>query len=421
MSTWKNVGMTYLKYADLCATHVRNALKEPMKTKSAAMSDMHIRIMQWEGGKRGKPGAHQLLPTCWQAVFLLVLLAPSLVACAVLERAHWARPAILQAAPVCGPDTRQLSPSPPFGGARKRSAPPAALTRCARPFAFAFAARRDRDQDGCSVILVATARSYFCGAHKCSCGGALRSARHILLSGAAAGVLDAPGTRFEMGRRCVLSRFPTHASCRSRRPSRGGKKHISEKSACGVTWPRGAPPARNPTGRPTKGMMGRPDQPTESRISMERRWPAGDFGALVATSVVVGLCVLLWARRWRDDDAARRGNASSAVTIVQLPTEAQPYKRLPAEGTFTRQNIPKGLLGKHNTKAGVYGKINVTCGVLQLETLDGALETVTITAGHHAIVAPRQYHTVTPLSDDVEMYIEFHAKPNDDVKGGGFG
>lgn len=157
------------------------------------------------------------------------------------------------------------------------------------------------------------------------------------------------------------------------------------------------------------------------RIIMEPRWPAGDFGALIATSVVVGLCVLLWARRWRDDDAARRGNASSAVTIVQLPTEAQPYKRLPAEGTFTRQNIPKGLLGKHNTKAGVYGKINVTCGVLQLETLDGALETVTITAGHHAIVAPRQYHTVTPLSDDVEMYIEFHAKPNDDVKGGGFG
>jgi F-type H+-transporting ATPase subunit epsilon len=191
MSTWKNVGMTYLKYADLCATHVRNALKEPMKTKSAAMSDMHIRIMQWEGGKRGKPGAHQLLPTCWQAVFLPVLLAPSLVACAVLERAHWARPAILQAAPVCGPDTRQLSPSPPFGGARKRSAP-AALTLCARPFAFAFAARRDRDQDGCSVILVATARSYFCGAHRCSCGGALRSARHILLSGAAAGVCWTP-------------------------------------------------------------------------------------------------------------------------------------------------------------------------------------------------------------------------------------
>ena len=273
MSTWKNVGMTYLKYADLCATHVRNALKEPMKTKSAAMSDMHIRIMQWEGGKRGKPGAHQLLPTCWQAVFLPVLLAPSLVACAVLERAHWARPAILQAAPVCGPDTRQLSPSPPFGGARKRSAP-AALTLCARPFAFAFAARRDRDQDGCSVILVATARSYFCGAHRCSCGGALRSARHILLSGAAAGVLDAPGTRFEMGCRCVLSRFPTHASCRSRRPSRGGKKHISEKSACGVTWPRGAPPARRGGAASLHNARGR-------RTGRSRREPTLLFFAII--------------------------------------------------------------------------------------------------------------------------------------------
>ena len=85
MSTWKNVGMTYLKYADLCATHVRNALKEPMKTKSAAMSDMHIRIMQWEGGKRGKPGAHQL-PTCLpQLLVLPVLLASSLVARDVLQ------------------------------------------------------------------------------------------------------------------------------------------------------------------------------------------------------------------------------------------------------------------------------------------------------------------------------------------------
>jgi len=47
--------MTYLKYADLCATHVRNALKEPAKTKSKTMSNMHARIVQWEAGKRGAP------------------------------------------------------------------------------------------------------------------------------------------------------------------------------------------------------------------------------------------------------------------------------------------------------------------------------------------------------------------------------
>ena len=55
MSTWKNVGMTYLKYADLCATHLRNALKEPAKTNSFSRSDMRARVMVWEDGKRGKP------------------------------------------------------------------------------------------------------------------------------------------------------------------------------------------------------------------------------------------------------------------------------------------------------------------------------------------------------------------------------
>ena len=56
MSTWRNVGITYLKYADICATHVRNALKEPAKTKAKSASNMHARIVQWEAGKRGEPG-----------------------------------------------------------------------------------------------------------------------------------------------------------------------------------------------------------------------------------------------------------------------------------------------------------------------------------------------------------------------------
>ena len=55
MSTWRNVGITYLKYADICATHVRNALKEPAKTKAKSASNMHARIVQWEAGKRGEP------------------------------------------------------------------------------------------------------------------------------------------------------------------------------------------------------------------------------------------------------------------------------------------------------------------------------------------------------------------------------
>ena len=62
MSTWRNVGITYLKYADICATHVRNALKEPAKTKAKSSSNMHARIIQWEAGKRGDPRKLRLSP-----------------------------------------------------------------------------------------------------------------------------------------------------------------------------------------------------------------------------------------------------------------------------------------------------------------------------------------------------------------------
>jgi len=49
--------MTYLKYADLCATHVVNCLKEPAKTAGLSKTAMHVRITPWEGGKRMKTGA----------------------------------------------------------------------------------------------------------------------------------------------------------------------------------------------------------------------------------------------------------------------------------------------------------------------------------------------------------------------------
>jgi hypothetical protein len=41
----------------MCATHVRNCLKEPAKSKSVADTKMHIRVQKWEAGKRLKPGA----------------------------------------------------------------------------------------------------------------------------------------------------------------------------------------------------------------------------------------------------------------------------------------------------------------------------------------------------------------------------
>ena len=51
-SYWRVAGMTYLKYGELCATHVRSALKEgPVKAASKAREAVYYRSAQWSGGK----------------------------------------------------------------------------------------------------------------------------------------------------------------------------------------------------------------------------------------------------------------------------------------------------------------------------------------------------------------------------------
>lgn len=50
-------------------------------------------------------------------------------------------------------------------------------------------------------------------------------------------------------------------------------------------------------------------------------------------------------------------------TTLKLPRDVTRYKRLPAEGEFTPETMPRGLLDQHNTKAGVWGKICVAQGV----------------------------------------------------------
>lgn len=57
MSSWRNAGLSFLKYSQLCAEHVRSALKEPMKSKKIANEGVHARIMKFEGGKRVSTGA----------------------------------------------------------------------------------------------------------------------------------------------------------------------------------------------------------------------------------------------------------------------------------------------------------------------------------------------------------------------------
>ena len=60
MSTWRNVGITYLKYADICATHVRNALKEPARQAKSRATCTRAHAMG--AGKRGEPRELRLPP-----------------------------------------------------------------------------------------------------------------------------------------------------------------------------------------------------------------------------------------------------------------------------------------------------------------------------------------------------------------------
>jgi hypothetical protein len=50
--SWRSAGISFLKYSQLAAEHVREALKEPMKSKKISAEGLHVRVMKYEGGKR---------------------------------------------------------------------------------------------------------------------------------------------------------------------------------------------------------------------------------------------------------------------------------------------------------------------------------------------------------------------------------
>eukprot|EP00035_Acanthoeca_spectabilis_P039987 m.66453 g.66453 ORF g.66453 m.66453 type:complete len:160 (-) comp9818_c0_seq1:160-639(-) len=111
----------------------------------------------------------------------------------------------------------------------------------------------------------------------------------------------------------------------------------------------------------------------------------------------------------------------ACLTTLTLPRDVTPYKRLPAEGEFTPETMPRGLLDQHNTKAGVWGKICVAQGELHLRILEGSHEEVTLRAGEYGVVAPKEMHQVEPLTDDMRMHVVFHAVGGEAGRGGGFG
>jgi F-type H+-transporting ATPase subunit epsilon len=50
-SYWRVAGMSYLKYSNLCATMVRDALKEPLKETAKAREMVYFKEVGYESGK----------------------------------------------------------------------------------------------------------------------------------------------------------------------------------------------------------------------------------------------------------------------------------------------------------------------------------------------------------------------------------
>jgi len=53
-SYWRVAGMSYLKYANLCADMVRSSLKEPNRSKAKLREAVYYRAATWKDGKPEK-------------------------------------------------------------------------------------------------------------------------------------------------------------------------------------------------------------------------------------------------------------------------------------------------------------------------------------------------------------------------------
>lgn len=54
---WRVAGMSYLKYSNLCATMMRDALKEPLKEAAKAREQVNFKNVTYKDGKVDKQSA----------------------------------------------------------------------------------------------------------------------------------------------------------------------------------------------------------------------------------------------------------------------------------------------------------------------------------------------------------------------------
>jgi len=52
LQDWRQAGISYLRYANICAQVVRRSLKDPMKTKAMSRDNTDMKVTVWEGGQK---------------------------------------------------------------------------------------------------------------------------------------------------------------------------------------------------------------------------------------------------------------------------------------------------------------------------------------------------------------------------------
>jgi len=52
-AAWRAVGMTYIRYANLCAANLREGLKEPFKSAALSREAVSFRSSVWKDGVQG--------------------------------------------------------------------------------------------------------------------------------------------------------------------------------------------------------------------------------------------------------------------------------------------------------------------------------------------------------------------------------
>lgn len=54
---YRAAGLSYLRYANICADMMRNVLKEPFKSKALQRQTIYFRSAKWSDGRQNTPGA----------------------------------------------------------------------------------------------------------------------------------------------------------------------------------------------------------------------------------------------------------------------------------------------------------------------------------------------------------------------------